>query len=717
MSSSRSSLSTPSSAGLVTPISLCSDITADTATNDIVAIEVDDDDEEEVGTKRKKSNLSGPLEKKRNAKAVIWNEFEVYVNHPTYVRCVHCKVDLALGNSRSTTNMFNHFKHQHSKMYRIGLENDAEGKLDTSSTTSLSSRTSTMLDFVSCSNKYDMLAMKWIVMKYLPFSTVEDDHFREMQHSLNPKATNMSAIRIVNLVNERKAKVKVVMDQMLKDQQIAITTDGWTSKSKHSYYAFTAHWIDDNFVLRSCPLGIKQHVGKSEAADHLQELRNLLERHGFTWNHVVGITTDTEPTMNATGRMISETASHESGEFIEHIGCVDHILNCTTKLAGLDPDMNGPMLAEANALKQARSLVGKVNKSTQLKDRLLSIQDQLQQLPLRSVTVIQDIVTRWWSTYSMCERLLRLKTYIAVMANEELITNLSDAQWALINDITSILRPFMTAQKVLEGEKYITISLVPSIISNIRKGLKKEMDKVDNSEYVSRMLRTLFDSFQTEWGCGDIDTMYDEHRALGPRNRHKGFRQAHMLAAALDPRSKGLQLFGHNDKRKIWELLTAKAESLAKTHFPTIYDGAPPCHHGDDDIDDLLFDLVDVPVVQLDMQQKDAALMESVAAEISSYKSFATLPRTLASGEHPDPLVWWRNHKAMFPILSKLARRILCIPATSASSERLFSTAGLTIANDRASLLPDNAVDLIFLHDTWRVVEEWVKRTQLPQLV
>jgi len=299
-----------------------------------------------------------------------------------------------------------------------------------------------------------------------------------------------------------------------------------------------------------------------------------------------------------------------------------------------------------------------------------------------------------------------LKTYIAVMANEE-----------LINDITSILRPFMTAQKVLEGEKYITISLVPSIISNIRKGLKKEMDKVDNSEYVSRMLRTLFDSFQTEWGCGDIDTMYDEHRALGPRNRHKGFRQAHMLAAALDPRSKGLQLFGHNDKRKIWELLTARAESLAKTHFPTIYDGAPPCHHGDDDIDDLLFDLVDVPVVQLDMQQKDAALMESVAAEISSYKSFATLPRTLASGEHPDPLVWWRNHKAMFPILSKLARRILCIPATSASSERLFSTAGLTIANDRASLLPDNAVDLIFLHDTWRVVEEWVKRTQLPQLV
>ena len=51
---------------------------------------------------------------------------------------------------------------------------------------------------------------------------------------------------------------------------------------------------------------------------------------------------------------------------------------------------------------------------------------------------------------------------------------------------------------------------------------------------------------------------------------------------------------------------------------------------------------------------------------------------------------------AMFPILSQLCRRVLCIPATSASSERLFSTAGLTITNDRARLLPDNAEDLMF---------------------
>jgi hypothetical protein len=50
-------------------------------------------------------------------------------------------------------------------------------------------------------------------------------------------------------------------------------------------------------------------------------------------------------------------------------------------------------------------------------------------------------------------------------------------------------------------------------------------------------------------------------------------------------------------------------------------------------------------------------------------------------------------------MISKLALRVLCIPATSAPSERVFSVAGLTIAKDRARLAPQTANELIFLHD------------------
>ena len=44
-------------------------------------------------------------------------------------------------------------------------------------------------------------------------------------------------------------------------------------------------------------------------------------------------------------------------------------------------------------------------------------------------------------------------------------------------------------------------------------------------------------------------------------------------------------------------------------------------------------------------------------------------------------------------------RRILK-PATSAPSERVFSTAGLTIAKDRARLEASRANEIVFLHDS-----------------
>jgi hAT family C-terminal dimerisation region len=81
-------------------------------------------------------------------------------------------------------------------------------------------------------------------------------------------------------------------------------------------------------------------------------------------------------------------------------------------------------------------------------------------------------------------------------------------------------------------------------------------------------------------------------------------------------------------------------------------------------------------------------------------------PRDI-SAVYTNPLYWWAlNHKP-FPQLSVLAKQFLCIPATSAPSERVFSAAGLTIAKTRASLHPDNASDLMFLHNSWSNAEKY----------
>ena len=48
-----------------------------------------------------------------------------------------------------------------------------------------------------------------------------------------------------------------------------------------------------------------------------------------------------------------------------------------------------------------------------------------------------------------------------------------------------------------------------------------------------------------------------------------------------------------------------------------------------------------------------------------------------------NPLDMWRNNAMEFPYLARVARHVLPIPATQAQSERMFSTAGLTVNKRR----------------------------------
>jgi hypothetical protein len=56
-----------------------------------------------------------------------------------------------------------------------------------------------------------------------------------------------------------------------------------------------------------------------------------------------------------------------------------------------------------------------------------------------------------------------------------------------------------------------------------------------------------------------------------------------------------------------------------------------------------------------------------------------------------------------YPILARLARIYLAVPATSAPSERIFSRAQRLISEKRTALNPDIAGKLFFVAENW----EW----------
>ncbi len=124
------------------------------------------------------------------------------------------------------------------------------------------------------------------------------------------------------------------------------------------------------------------------------------------------------------------------------------------------------------------------------------------------------------------------------------------------------------------------------------------------------------------------------------------------------------------------------------------------------------------PAADVNLQRHDDERF--VDAELTLFLAEPNIPRfeVLADGniELNNPLHWWKHKRVRYPIISIIAKGLLCIPATSASSERLFSTAGLTIAADRARLLPDNAALLIFLHENWTIANAWLAARNLPLL-
>ncbi|XP_044130797.1 E3 SUMO-protein ligase ZBED1-like [Bufo gargarizans] len=82
---------------------------------------------------------------------------------------------------------------------------------------------------------------------------------------------------------------------------------------------------------------------------------------------------------------------------------------------------------------------------------------------------------------------------------------------------------------------------------------------------------------------------------------------------------------------------------------------------------------------------------EAIKIELKSY-----LQALDVEGE-ADPLEWWRLHQANFPRMASLAKKYLCIPATSAPSERAFSTSGNIVTRHRSALKPETVDKLVFL--------------------
>lgn len=69
-----------------------------------------------------------------------------------------------------------------------------------------------------------------------------------------------------------------------------------------------------------------------------------------------------------------------------------------------------------------------------------------------------------------------------------------------------------------------------------------------------------------------------------------------------------------------------------------------------------------------------------------------------AHAQEYNPLNFWMQNYSLYPRLSKIAKRVFAVPATSSAVEREFSLAGNIVTKKRSRLSPETVNDIVFLN-------------------
>jgi hypothetical protein len=313
---------------------------------------------------------------------------------------------------------------------------------------------------------------------------------------------------------------------------------------------------------------------------------------------------------------------------------------------------------------------------------------------------------------------------------------LTEAQWNIVTDMTVFLKPFMIAQRLLEGQSYVTISLIPYMLYKIRSGLRIANEDPLSSLKVQTISTRMLEKYNEEFGTGKEYTVAVDHAAEGRNRRVKGIPKIVLIAMFLDSRTKSGTGIPVAYREVVGQYIEEQLVELAMDIGPPATHVAAAAPPAPDDVriiknnniqfnnnnrvlndvnvflhelqaeDELreLDDAIDQPA-NLEHDEEEIWSIERVTGiiqlEIQLYKAVKGMKlQDPLTGLFGNPLDWWRVNETNFLYIAKLALKYLSIPATSAPSERAFSTAGLTIAKDRAQLEASRANEIVFLHDS-----------------
>ncbi|XP_048857121.1 E3 SUMO-protein ligase ZBED1-like isoform X1 [Brienomyrus brachyistius] len=617
-----------------------------------------------------------------NLKSTVWQHFgfcedkEKGVVDKSHTVCKVCRAKFKyFGN---TTNMKKHITRFHSELQE-------RTSVPIASSAGFTQRTlEQVAKLPSNSEKAKRITRSvagFIAKDLRPYCVVENEGFRSMLQVLEPRYSvpsrrYFSDTAIPALYRETKAQI---LESISNTYRIAITCDAWTSISTDSYVTITALYITDEFKLTACVLQTRA-MNESHTGTNVAELLQSVANEWKIANKNLVLVTD-----NASNMAIAAQLSK-----FPHVRCYAHTLNLASQRALKLP-------AVSRLLGRVRRIVTFFHRSTTAKHQL---EEKQKQLNLPSHKLKSDVITRWNSAYEMLERFIEQQPAVcAALLSPEVrkgaseIFSLTESDISCAEDVVNALKPMKDATLLMSEESSPTACLIAPLHAKLIQDMK---ENTEEKTVIREIKRVISEDLSRRY------TTVQETNLL-----HK--------CASLDPRFKALPFLSKEKREEAYKTVTTEASSLQEE------DKAKEQENPEDStVTEASNSVSPQPKVAENQDDRPStstgrasSLLQcllgqtfsdaSVTPHHQSAHAIAEEEMTRYLGSPPlslseDPLNWWHVNKVSFPLLSKMAKRYLCIPATSVSAERVFSTAGDIVTAQRSTLTPEHVDQLLFLH-------------------
>ncbi|KAJ5742625.1 uncharacterized protein N7511_011357 [Penicillium nucicola] len=348
--------------------------------------------------------------------------------------------------------------------------------------------------------------LRLLALSRLPFQFIEHPEFHELISfaHLAPQRPNIPTAKTIRArLRGYVAEQQQSMPRQLPgDSKLSLALDCWTSAFQQAFTAVIGYFLDNNWEYREVLLGFEPLSGTHSGLNLSEVLMRLFQQHNIT-DRVLAITTDNASKNNTLVNFINEAIQSlelSDSSTIIRVPCIAHVIQLSPKdlLGQLKANPKNEMAETEwsesrnqslraaqqkreiiDTLNKIRSLAIYINSSPQRREAFYNLQTEEPKL-----VPIQDVKTRWNSTFLMLRRAKRLQStfdeFCEHYGQEQFA--LRAEEWRQVEYLLWITQPFFKFTSLLSQTKDVTIHLVLSIYNRLFDHLEKSIRQLQRKK-------------------------------------------------------------------------------------------------------------------------------------------------------------------------------------------------------------------------------------------